>query len=222
MFLSFPVPSSFASCSPSPSPVFCFLPTPLLLSPVIDHCSFGNHSCQHECVSIPNGHYCRCRSGFTLQPDSRSCRGRSRRGIATQPLMSSLVPREGLFPDHPAWAGVTLCFWLVFQPPISAMGWITAASSSASAWRAPTAACAPRASSSRLMAKRAAVSTGTWLLESSSSGLCTPGEGLPENRGAFSELCWKEGGDLAGHGGAPWLLRGWMQACVLRDMAQKM
>lgn len=49
----------------------------LLLSPVIDYCSFGNHSCQHECVSIPNGHYCRCRSGFTLQPDGKSCRGTS-------------------------------------------------------------------------------------------------------------------------------------------------
>uniref|UniRef100_A0A663ESH6 Matrilin 4 n=1 Tax=Aquila chrysaetos chrysaetos TaxID=223781 RepID=A0A663ESH6_AQUCH len=122
--VSLPVPSSFASRPSSSSLVFPFLPTLLLLSPVIDYCSFGNHSCQHECVSIPNGHYCRCRSGFTLQPDSKSCRAR----------------------------------------------------------RAPTAACAPRASSSRLTARRAAVSTGTQLLASSSSGLRAPGEGLPETR----------------------------------------
>lgn len=50
----------------------------LLLSPVIDYCSFGNHSCQHECVSIPSGHRCRCHRGFTLQPDGSSCRGESR------------------------------------------------------------------------------------------------------------------------------------------------
>lgn len=50
----------------------------LLLSPVIDYCSFGNHSCQHECVSIPSGHRCRCHRGFMLQPDGSSCRGESR------------------------------------------------------------------------------------------------------------------------------------------------
>ncbi|NXD75255.1 MATN4 protein, partial [Halcyon senegalensis] len=72
--VSLPDPSLFAARSPSPSLVRPFMPTPLLLSPVIDYCSFGNHSCQHECVSIPHGHYCRCRSGFTLQPDARSCR----------------------------------------------------------------------------------------------------------------------------------------------------
>jgi len=88
-------------------------------------------------------------------------------------------PGEGLFLGHAAWTGITLCPWRVFQPPTSATGWITAASSSARARRAPTAACAPRASSSRLMARRAAVSTWTWRLASSSSGLSAPGEGLP-------------------------------------------
>lgn len=76
-----------SDCLP-PWPLFICFPFPLssclflsaialLVSPVIDYCSFGNHSCQHECVSIPNGHYCRCHSGFTLQPDGKSCRGRS-------------------------------------------------------------------------------------------------------------------------------------------------
>lgn len=76
-----------------PPPVSPFLPTPLLLSPVIDYCSFGNHSCQHECVSIPSGHYCRCRSGFTLQPDGRSCRGTSWHGVVANFYMPCLVPR---------------------------------------------------------------------------------------------------------------------------------
>lgn len=60
---------------------------------MINYCSFGNHSCQHECVSIPNGHYCRCHSGFTLQPDGMSCRGMSWHGIAANSSMSCLVPR---------------------------------------------------------------------------------------------------------------------------------
>ncbi|KAL2763654.1 matrilin-4 isoform 2 precursor, partial [Daubentonia madagascariensis] len=39
----------------------------------IDHCSFGNHSCQHKCVSTPAGPQCHCREGHDLLPDGRSC-----------------------------------------------------------------------------------------------------------------------------------------------------
>uniref|UniRef100_A0A8C0ZVS4 VWFA domain-containing protein n=1 Tax=Castor canadensis TaxID=51338 RepID=A0A8C0ZVS4_CASCN len=42
----------------------------------IDHCSFGNHSCQHECVSTLGGTQCRCREGHDLLPDGRSCQVR--------------------------------------------------------------------------------------------------------------------------------------------------
>uniref|UniRef100_A0A8C6HTH6 Matrilin 4 n=1 Tax=Mus spicilegus TaxID=10103 RepID=A0A8C6HTH6_MUSSI len=42
----------------------------------IDYCSFGNHSCQHECVSTLAGPQCRCREGHDLLPDGRSCRVR--------------------------------------------------------------------------------------------------------------------------------------------------
>ncbi|XP_028625337.1 matrilin-4 isoform X3 [Grammomys surdaster] len=42
----------------------------------IDYCSFGNHSCQHECVSTSVGPQCRCREGYDLLPDGRSCRVR--------------------------------------------------------------------------------------------------------------------------------------------------
>ncbi|XP_003787682.1 matrilin-4 isoform X2 [Otolemur garnettii] len=42
----------------------------------IDHCSFRNHSCQHECVSTIAGPQCRCREGHDLLPDGRSCQVR--------------------------------------------------------------------------------------------------------------------------------------------------
>lgn len=40
---------------------------------MIDYCSFGNHSCQHECVSVLNGYFCRCNEGYTLQADGKTC-----------------------------------------------------------------------------------------------------------------------------------------------------
>ncbi len=40
---------------------------------VIDYCSFGNHSCDHHCVSVLNGFYCRCNEGYTLQEDGKTC-----------------------------------------------------------------------------------------------------------------------------------------------------
>ncbi|POI28045.1 hypothetical protein CIB84_008205, partial [Bambusicola thoracicus] len=54
----------------------------------IDYCSFGNHSCQHDCVSIPAGHRCRCREGFMLQHDGKSCRGESGTGLQEAAAMS--------------------------------------------------------------------------------------------------------------------------------------
>ncbi|XP_014021383.1 matrilin-4 isoform X3 [Salmo salar] len=40
---------------------------------VIDYCSFGNHSCQHECVDVLNGYFCRCAEGYMLQEDGKTC-----------------------------------------------------------------------------------------------------------------------------------------------------
>lgn len=128
-----------SDCLP-PWPLFICFPFPLssclflsaialLVSPVIDYCSFGNHSCQHECVSIPNGHYCRCRSGFTLQPDGKSCRGRSWcLCVQHVPLCPAQSPGKSC--PKPPQMGITPCPRLVFQPPTSAMGWIMAVSSS--------------------------------------------------------------------------------------------
>uniref|UniRef100_A0A8C5KBE0 Matrilin-4 n=1 Tax=Jaculus jaculus TaxID=51337 RepID=A0A8C5KBE0_JACJA len=40
----------------------------------IDQCAEGSHGCEHHCVSTPGSYFCRCRAGFTLQQDQRSCR----------------------------------------------------------------------------------------------------------------------------------------------------
>uniref|UniRef100_A0A3P9D3C3 Matrilin 4 n=1 Tax=Maylandia zebra TaxID=106582 RepID=A0A3P9D3C3_9CICH len=40
---------------------------------LIDYCSFGNHSCDHECVSVLNGYRCRCNEGYRLLEDSKTC-----------------------------------------------------------------------------------------------------------------------------------------------------
>uniref|UniRef100_A0A673L622 Matrilin-4-like n=1 Tax=Sinocyclocheilus rhinocerous TaxID=307959 RepID=A0A673L622_9TELE len=46
----------------------CSLPVP-----VIDYCSFGNDSCEHECVSVLNGFNCRCNDGYSLNDDKKTC-----------------------------------------------------------------------------------------------------------------------------------------------------
>uniref|UniRef100_A0A3Q3M2D0 Matrilin 4 n=1 Tax=Mastacembelus armatus TaxID=205130 RepID=A0A3Q3M2D0_9TELE len=56
---------------------FCYSPT--LFSSfhpsVIDYCSFGNHSCDHRCVSVLSGFHCRCNEGYRLLADGKTCRG---------------------------------------------------------------------------------------------------------------------------------------------------
>lgn len=46
------------------------------LPSVIDYCSFGNQSCDHECVSVLNGYRCRCNEGYRLLEDSKTCQGK--------------------------------------------------------------------------------------------------------------------------------------------------
>uniref|UniRef100_A0A3Q3XIQ4 VWFA domain-containing protein n=1 Tax=Mola mola TaxID=94237 RepID=A0A3Q3XIQ4_MOLML len=40
---------------------------------MIDYCSFGNHSCDHECASVLNGYRCRCNEGYRLLDDGKTC-----------------------------------------------------------------------------------------------------------------------------------------------------
>lgn len=48
----------------------------LTSSPAIDLCAEGTHGCEHHCISSPGSYFCRCRAGFVLQQDQRSCRGK--------------------------------------------------------------------------------------------------------------------------------------------------
>ncbi|KAK2903728.1 hypothetical protein Q8A67_008441 [Cirrhinus molitorella] len=38
-----------------------------------DPCASGNHDCEHECVNTDDSFMCRCRKGFTLASDGKTC-----------------------------------------------------------------------------------------------------------------------------------------------------
>uniref|UniRef100_A0A8C6TYE4 Matrilin 2 n=1 Tax=Neogobius melanostomus TaxID=47308 RepID=A0A8C6TYE4_9GOBI len=42
-----------------------------------DMCEVVDHQCQHICVSSPASYRCKCRSGYILNPDGKTCRGHS-------------------------------------------------------------------------------------------------------------------------------------------------
>uniref|UniRef100_A0A4W4G510 VWFA domain-containing protein n=1 Tax=Electrophorus electricus TaxID=8005 RepID=A0A4W4G510_ELEEL len=39
----------------------------------IDFCDLGDHGCEHDCVSTPDSYMCRCKEGFILRTDAKSC-----------------------------------------------------------------------------------------------------------------------------------------------------
>ncbi|MGH0115044.1 UNVERIFIED_CONTAM: hypothetical protein FKN15_073181 [Acipenser sinensis] len=39
-----------------------------------DPCALGNHGCEHECVNTEDSFICRCRAGYTLNPDGKTCK----------------------------------------------------------------------------------------------------------------------------------------------------
>ena len=43
----------------------------------IDECRTSNGGCQHICVNTPGSRQCRCRTGYTLASDGRTCNGMS-------------------------------------------------------------------------------------------------------------------------------------------------
>ncbi|MEQ2218176.1 hypothetical protein XENOCAPTIV_030585, partial [Xenoophorus captivus] len=42
-----------------------------------DMCKVVEHQCQHICVSSPSSYKCKCRKGFTLNLDGKTCKGES-------------------------------------------------------------------------------------------------------------------------------------------------
>lgn len=41
----------------------------------LEMCELVDHQCQHTCVSSPASYRCKCREGFTLNPDGKTCKG---------------------------------------------------------------------------------------------------------------------------------------------------
>uniref|UniRef100_A0A672GS12 Matrilin 2 n=1 Tax=Salarias fasciatus TaxID=181472 RepID=A0A672GS12_SALFA len=41
----------------------------------VSMCEVVDHQCQHICVSSPVSYRCKCRAGFTLNPDGKTCKG---------------------------------------------------------------------------------------------------------------------------------------------------
>lgn len=39
----------------------------------INYCALNKPGCEHECVNTEEGHYCRCRRGYTLDPNGKTC-----------------------------------------------------------------------------------------------------------------------------------------------------
>lgn len=52
----------------------------------IDECELDNGNCQEVCNNTLGSFACECRAGFTLQPDGRTCGGR------THAQWSSILP----------------------------------------------------------------------------------------------------------------------------------
>ena len=55
-------------------PVF----TPWLFPAEIDHCADGKHGCEQESMNTEHSCVCKCRKGFTLRPDGKSCQSESK------------------------------------------------------------------------------------------------------------------------------------------------
>ncbi|KAI4880440.1 hypothetical protein NFI96_000305 [Prochilodus magdalenae] len=39
----------------------------------IDFCDLGNHGCEHNCINTPESYMCKCKKGFILNMDGKSC-----------------------------------------------------------------------------------------------------------------------------------------------------
>ena len=45
--------------------------------PEIDHCADGSHGCEQEFMNTENSCVCKCRKGYTLRPDGKTCKSKN-------------------------------------------------------------------------------------------------------------------------------------------------
>uniref|UniRef100_A0A3B4B6Y4 VWFA domain-containing protein n=1 Tax=Periophthalmus magnuspinnatus TaxID=409849 RepID=A0A3B4B6Y4_9GOBI len=69
----------------------------LLPSSVIDYCSFGNHSCDHECVSVLGGFNCRCNQGYRLLANGKTCQAIDLCAEGKHDCEHVCIPAPGVF-----------------------------------------------------------------------------------------------------------------------------
>ena len=82
----------------------CLFPDSCL--PEIEHCALGTHGCEHECVNTNKSFVCKCRTGYMLRPDEKTCKSKSLTHSVLQVdcLQGSAVPSETLPPSiFPPW-----------------------------------------------------------------------------------------------------------------------
>ena len=41
----------------------------------INECAVNNGNCQHNCINTAGSYYCKCKTGYQLQPDKHGCKG---------------------------------------------------------------------------------------------------------------------------------------------------
>lgn len=75
--------------SPSLQEALSFLPAG------INYCALNKPGCEHECVNTEESYYCRCRRGYTLDPNGRTCSRECAPGVWVQMDAGSATGHSG-------------------------------------------------------------------------------------------------------------------------------